>query len=163
MLASGNSRRCDFFQVNIIARAVSTPLICGNTVILRPSEYSPKSQHLVVRTPKEAGLPPGCLNFLPTNAAKVPSVTEFAVKHRLVRKINLAGSSRVGKVTAGWAASCLKSCLLECGDKAPVVVLDDADLEDAVQAILFGTLSNSGQICMYEFPCCRTLPMVLFG
>jgi acyl-CoA reductase-like NAD-dependent aldehyde dehydrogenase len=135
-------------QVNLTARAIATPLVCGNTVVLKPSEYSPKSQHLVVRALTEAGLPPGCLNFLPTSPADAPTVTELAVKHPLVRRVNFTGSDRVGKVIAGWAASCLKQCLLELGGNAPVVVLGDADLEDAVEAILFGALANSGQICM---------------
>ncbi|KAL1969459.1 hypothetical protein VTN77DRAFT_8897 [Rasamsonia byssochlamydoides] len=134
--------------VNLTARAIATPLICGNTVVLKPSEYSPRSQHLMVRALIEAGLPPGCVNFLPSSAADAAAITEFAVKHPLVRKINFTGSDRVGRIIAGWAAECLKQTLLELGGKAPVVVLEDADLEDAVDAILFGALANSGQICM---------------
>ncbi|KAJ9270473.1 hypothetical protein DTO212C5_3504 [Paecilomyces variotii] len=134
--------------VNLTVRAIATALVCGNTVILKPSEYSPKSQHLVVRALIAAGLPPGCLNFLPSARENAPEVTEFAVKHPLVRRVNFTGSDRVGKVIAGWAAQCLKPCLLELGGKAPAVVLADADLEDAVNAIVFGALANSGQICM---------------
>ncbi|KAL2010806.1 hypothetical protein VTN00DRAFT_3524 [Thermoascus crustaceus] len=134
--------------VNLTARAIATPLICGNTVLLKPSEYSPKSQHLVVRALAEAGLPAGCINFLPSSPADTPSVTEFAVKHPLVRRVNFTGGDRVGRIIAAWAAECLKPCLLELGGKAPAVVLEDADLEDAVDAVLFGALSNSGQICM---------------
>ncbi|OJJ47857.1 hypothetical protein ASPZODRAFT_63812 [Penicilliopsis zonata CBS 506.65] len=134
--------------VNLTVRAIATPLICGNTVILKPSEYSPKSQHLVVRALKEAGLPAGCLNFLPSSPGNAPTVTEFAVKHRLVRRVNFTGSDRVGKIIAGWASTCVKQCLLELGGKAPALVLEDADLDDAVEAVLFGGLANSGQICM---------------
>lgn len=102
----------------------------------------------MVRALTEAGLPAGCLNYLPTSSADAPAVTEFAVKHKFVRKVNFTGSDRVGKIIAGYAASCLKTALLELGGKAPAVVLEDAVLEDAVNAIVFGTLLNSGQICM---------------
>ncbi|SPO02517.1 related to Salicylaldehyde dehydrogenase [Cephalotrichum gorgonifer] len=134
--------------VNLTARAIACPLICGNTVVLKPSEHSPKSQHLVIRALTAAGLPPGCVSFLPASPARAPEVTEHAVKHPLVRHVNFTGSERVGAIIAGWAASCLKKCVLELGGKAPVIVRADADLDNAVEAIVFGGLSNSGQICM---------------
>lgn len=134
--------------MNLTARAIATPLICGNTVILKPSEFSPKSQHLVVRALHAAGLPPGCLSFLPVSPDRTPAVTEHAVKHSAVRHVNFTGSDRVGRIIAGWAATCLKRCVLELGGKAPVIVLDDANLEDAVEAVVFGALANAGQICM---------------
>jgi acyl-CoA reductase-like NAD-dependent aldehyde dehydrogenase len=123
-------------------------LICGNTVILKPSEFTPKSQYLVVRALTAAGLPAGCLNFLPTAPHSAAAVTEFAVKHPLVRRVNFTGSDRVGRIIAGWASQCLKQCVLELGGKAPVIVLEDANIEDAVEAVVFGALSNAGQICM---------------
>jgi acyl-CoA reductase-like NAD-dependent aldehyde dehydrogenase len=136
------------FQVNLTARAIATPLICGNTVILKPSEFSPKCQNLVIRALVEAGLPAGVISFLPTQPKDAAAVTELAVKHPLVRRINFTGSDRVGKIIAGWAATCLKQCLLELGGKAPVIVLKDADIDEAVGATIFGALANSGQICM---------------
>lgn len=117
-------------------------------MILKPSEFSPKSQHLVVRALAAAGLPAGCLNFLPTSPERAPAVTELAVKHPRVLRVNFTGSDRVGRIIAGWAATCLKQCVLELGGKAPVIVLEDANIEDAVEAVVFGALSNSGQICM---------------
>jgi acyl-CoA reductase-like NAD-dependent aldehyde dehydrogenase len=134
--------------VNLTARAIACPLICGNTVILKPSEFSPKCQHLVVRAFQEAGLPMGALHFLPTSPENAAAVTQYAVKHPKVLRINFTGSDRVGKIIAGWAATCLKQCVLELGGKAPAVVFDDANIEDAVEAIVFGAFSNSGQICM---------------
>lgn len=134
--------------VNLTVRAIACPLMCGNTVVLKPSEFSPKSQHLVVRALAEAGLPPGCLNFVPTSAAQTPAVTEYAVKHPLIQRINFTGSDRVGRVIAGWAATVLKRCVLELGGKSPVLVLEDADVEEAVEAVVFGALANAGQICM---------------
>ncbi|GAP86402.2 putative salicylaldehyde dehydrogenase [Rosellinia necatrix] len=133
---------------SLTVRAIATPLVCGNTVILKPSEFSPKNQHLVVRAMREAGLPRGCLHFLPTSPARTPAATEFAIKHPLVRHVNFTGSDRVGRIIAGHAATCLKRCVLELGGKAPVIVLDDADLEDAAEAVAFGALANAGQVCM---------------
>ncbi|KAJ4419074.1 hypothetical protein N0V82_005197 [Gnomoniopsis sp. IMI 355080] len=134
--------------VNLTARAVACPLMCGNTVVLKPSEFSPKSQHLVVRAFAEAGLPSGCLNFLPTSPEQTSAVTEYAVKHPRVQRVNFTGSDRVGRVIAGWAATVLKKCVLELGGKAPVIVLEDANVDDAVEAVVFGAMSNAGQICM---------------
>lgn len=134
--------------VNLTARAIACPLLCGNTIVLKPSELSPKSQHLVVRALTEAGLPPGCLHFLPSSPEQTPAVTEYAVKHPKVQRTNFTGSDRVGRLIAGWAASVLKKCVLELGGKAPVLVLEDAHLEDAVESVVFGALSNAGQICM---------------
>lgn len=134
--------------VNLTARAIACPLLCGNTVVLKPSEYSPKSQHLVVRALAEAGLPKGVLNFLPSSPEATPAVTEYAVKHPKVQRTNFTGSDRVGRIIAGWAASVLKKCVLELGGKAPVLVLEDANLDDAVESVVFGALSNAGQICM---------------
>ncbi|KAI1192195.1 aldehyde dehydrogenase domain-containing protein [Nemania serpens] len=133
---------------SLTVRAIATPLICGNTVILKPSEYSPKNQHLVVRAMIEAGLPKGCLHFLPVSAERTPVITEFAVKHELIRHVNFTGSDRVGRIIAGYAATCLKQCLLELGGKAPVIILEDANLDDAVEAVVFGSLANAGQVCM---------------
>ncbi|TRX96881.1 hypothetical protein FHL15_002187 [Xylaria flabelliformis] len=135
-------------QASLTVRAIATPLICGNTVILKPSEYSPKNQDLVVRAMIEAGLPKGCLHFLPVSAEHTPAITEFAVKHKLIRHVNFTGSDRVGRIIAGHAATCLKRCVLELGGKAPVIILEDANLDDAVEAVVFGSLANAGQVCM---------------
>ncbi|KAI0394335.1 aldehyde dehydrogenase [Xylariaceae sp. FL0594] len=133
---------------SLTARAIATPLICGNTVIHKPSEFSPKNQDLVVRALHAAGLPRGCINYLPVSAALTPSAVEYAIMHRLVRHVNFTGGDRVGRIVAGHAAKVLKRCVLELGGKAPVIVLDDAVLDDAVEAVVFGALANAGQVCM---------------
>lgn len=134
--------------VNLTARAIATPLICGNTVVLKPSEFTPKSQYLIVKALTEAGLPAGALSFVPTRPSDAAKVTEYAVKHPLVRRVNFTGSDGVGTIIAGWASSVLKQCVLELGGKAPVLVLGDANIDDAIEAVMFGALSNNGQICM---------------
>lgn len=75
-------------------------------------------------------------------------MTEHAVKHPTVQRVNFTGSDRVGRIIAGWASEVLKRCVLELGGKAPVIVLEDADVADAVEAVVFGAMSNSGQVCM---------------
>ncbi|CAI4216050.1 unnamed protein product [Parascedosporium putredinis] len=134
--------------INLTARAIACPLICGNTVVLRPSERSPKSQSLVIKALTEAGLPAGCVNYLPCQPDRAAEISEFAVKHPKVRRINFTGSERVGTIIAGWAASCLKKCVFELGGKAPVIVREDANIQDAVESIVFGGFANNGQVCM---------------
>jgi acyl-CoA reductase-like NAD-dependent aldehyde dehydrogenase len=132
----------------LTARAMATPLICGNTVVLKPSEFSPRSQGLVIRALVEAGLPAGCVQYLPTSPADAPEVTEYAIKHPDVRKINFTGSDRVGRIIAGIAATQLKQCVLELGGKAPVIILEDADVPKAVEAVVYGAFAFNGQVCM---------------
>lgn len=134
--------------MNLTARSIATPLICGDTVIVKPSEFSPKSQFLVVRALIEAGLPRGCIHYLPTSPEDAPTITEYAVKHHRVLRVNFTGSDRVGRIIAGIASTELKQCVLELGGKSPVLICEDANLEDAVEAVVFGAFCNSGQICM---------------
>jgi acyl-CoA reductase-like NAD-dependent aldehyde dehydrogenase len=77
-----------------------------------------------------------------------PKVVEALVAHPAVRRINFTGSTKVGRIIAETAARHLKPVLLELGGKAPLVVLDDADLDEAVSAATFGAFMNQGQICM---------------
>jgi acyl-CoA reductase-like NAD-dependent aldehyde dehydrogenase len=96
----------------------------------------------------EAGLPKGVLNIVSHSAEDAPEVVNALVSHPLVKRINFTGSTRVGKIIALEAAKHLKPVLLELGGKAPLVVLDDADLDGAVNAAIFGAFMNQGQICM---------------
>ncbi|KAH9040247.1 aldehyde dehydrogenase [Lactarius hengduanensis] len=128
--------------------SVALPLICGNTVVVRPSEVCPHSSSFIIDALHDAGLPAGVLNFLPMSAGDTPSLTSEIIAHPAVRKIAFTGSDRVGRVLAGEAAKHLKPCVFELGGKAPAVVLADADIEQAARAIVSGALQFSGQICM---------------
>jgi benzaldehyde dehydrogenase (NAD) len=75
-------------------------------------------------------------------------VVEALVSHPAVRRVNFTGSTKVGRIIAQTCAKYLKPVVLELGGKAPLVILDDADIEDAVNAAAFGCFANSGQICM---------------
>jgi benzaldehyde dehydrogenase (NAD) len=129
-------------------RAIATPLACGNTVILKGSENCPRTHQLIVEAFHEAGFPAGVVNYITNAPHEAGMVVEAMVSHPAVRRVNFTGSTRVGKLIAQTCAKYLKPAVLELGGKAPLVILDDADLDDAVNAAAFGCFANSGQICM---------------
>jgi vanillin dehydrogenase len=129
-------------------RALATPLACGNTVILKASEICPATHRLIGTALVEAGLGAGVVNVVTHAAADAQGVAEALIAHPAVRRINFTGSTRVGRIIAKLAAEQLKPALLELGGKAPLLVLEDADLDAAVSAIVFGGFMNQGQICM---------------
>ena len=129
-------------------RAIATPLACGNTVILKGSENCPRTHQLIIEALQEAGFPPGVVNYITNAPADAGAVVEAIVAHPAVRRVNFTGSTRVGRLIAMTCAKYLKPAVLELGGKAPLLVLDDADLDDAVNGAAFGCFANSGQICM---------------
>jgi acyl-CoA reductase-like NAD-dependent aldehyde dehydrogenase len=129
-------------------RAIAAPLACGNTVVLKASETSPGTQYLLGRVFRDAGFPPGVVNVVTNAPADASQVVQALIAHPAVRRINFTGSTHVGRIIAEAAARHLKPVLLELGGKAPLVVLDDADLEEAVNATAFGAFMYQGQICM---------------
>jgi len=129
-------------------RAVAVPLACGNTVVLKGSEISPATHGLIIASLQEAGLPPGVVNFVTNAPEDAGAVVEAMVAHPAVRRVNFTGSTRVGRLIAQTCARHLKATVLELGGKAPLLVLDDADLDAAVNGAAFGAFANSGQICM---------------
>jgi len=129
-------------------RAVATPLACGNTVVLKGSELSPATHGLIIEALQEAGLPPGVVNFVTNAPQDAGAVVEAMVAHPAVRRVNFTGSTKVGRIIASLCARYLKPAVLELGGKAPLLVLDDADLDAAVNGAAFGAFANSGQICM---------------
>jgi acyl-CoA reductase-like NAD-dependent aldehyde dehydrogenase len=134
--------------VVLAARAIAYPIVCGNAVVFRASETSPRTHMLVAEALVEAGLPPGVLNVLTNAPQQAPAVIDALIEHKAVRRINFTGSTRVGRIIAQKAATHLKRCLLELGGKSPLVVLDDADVDEAVKAAVFGSFLYQGQICM---------------
>jgi acyl-CoA reductase-like NAD-dependent aldehyde dehydrogenase len=129
-------------------RSIAMPLACGNTVVLKASEVCPATHRLIGSVLKEAGMGEGVVNVITHDAKDAAAVSEALIGHPAVRRVNFTGSSRVGRIVAQTAAKYLKPVLLELGGKAPLIVLDDADLDAAVSATVFGAFANSGQICM---------------
>jgi vanillin dehydrogenase len=129
-------------------RAISMPLACGNTVVLKASEACPALHLLIGTVFQEAGFPPGVVNVISNAPADAPAIVERLIAHPAVRRINFTGSTAVGRIIAQHGARLLKPVLLELGGKNPMVVLKDADLDEAIQAAAFGSFFNQGQICM---------------
>ncbi|TXS90254.1 aldehyde dehydrogenase [Parahaliea maris] len=129
-------------------RAIATALACGNAVILKASELCPRTHALIIEALAEAEFPEGTVNIVTNAPADAPEVVGALIDQPGVKRINFTGSTAVGKVIAKRAAEHLKPCLLELGGKAPLLVLEDADLDEAVKAAAFGAYMNQGQICM---------------
>ena len=129
-------------------RAIAVPLACGNTVVFKGSELCPRTHSLIIEAFQEAGLPAGVVNFITNAPPDADEVVGAMIDHPAVRRINFTGSTAVGKIIALRAARHLKPALLELGGKAPLIVLEDANLDEAVKAAAFGAFMNQGQICM---------------
>jgi benzaldehyde dehydrogenase (NAD) len=129
-------------------RAGAVPLACGNSVILKASELCPRTHSLIVEAFAQAGFPENVVNIVTNRPQDAGAVVGALIDHPAVRRINFTGSTTVGRIVARRAADNLKPCLLELGGKAPLIVLDDADLDEAVKAAAFGAFLNQGQICM---------------
>jgi len=129
-------------------RAIAVPLACGNAVILKASETCPRTHALIIEAFAEGGFPEGVVNVVTNAPQDAGEVVGALIDAREVKRINFTGSTAVGKIIAKRAAEHLKPCLLELGGKAPFIVLEDADLDEAVKAAAFGAFMNQGQICM---------------
>ena len=129
-------------------RSLAVPLACGNTVVFKASELCPRTHELIVDVLREAGLPAHAVGIVHNRKDEAETIVEALVAHPSVRRVNFTGSTRAGRVIARLAAQHLKKCLLELGGKAPLIVLDDADLAEAAHAAAFGAFFHQGQICM---------------
>ncbi len=134
--------------VILATRAIAMPIACGNTVILKASEQCPGTQRLIATALTEAGLPAGVINVITNAPEDAPQIVEALIAHPAVRRVNFTGSTKVGKIIAELSGKHLKPALLELGGKAPLVVLEDADIDGAVNAAIFGAFMHQGQICM---------------
>jgi vanillin dehydrogenase len=134
--------------VILATRAVATPLAYANTVVLKASELCPRTHAQVVRALIDAGLPPGAINFITNAPEDAADVVDELIAHPATRRINFTGSTKVGRIIAEKAGRHLKRVLLELGGKAPMIVLEDADLDRAAAAASFGAFFHQGQICM---------------
>jgi len=129
-------------------RAAAIPLAYGNTVVLKASEESPGTHLAIASVLSEAGFPDGVINVI-TNAPKdAAEVVDALIAHPKTRRINFTGSTKIGRLIAEKAGKHLKRTLLELGGKAPMIVLEDAEMDAAVAAGNFGAFMNQGQICM---------------
>lgn len=130
-------------------RACLQPLACGNTVVLKGSELSPRIFWAIASIFQESGLPPGCLNTIYHRpGADAIRITNCLIASPHVRKINFTGSTAVGSAIASLAGKHLKPVVMELGGKASAIICNDADVEQAAKQCVLGAFLNSGQICM---------------
>ena len=129
-------------------RAIAMALACGNTVILKASEACPGLHLLIGRSLVEAGLPDGVVNVITNAPEDAAEVVEALIAAPEVRRVNFTGSTKIGRIIGELCGRHLKPALLELGGKAPMIVLDDADIDAAVNGAIFGAFANAGQICM---------------
>ncbi|KAJ9630028.1 mitochondrial aldehyde dehydrogenase [Knufia peltigerae] len=132
------------YPLSMAAWKLGPALACGNTVVLKAAEQTPLSILVLGQLVKEAGFPPGVLNFVNGFGQEAGSAL---VQHPLVDKVAFTGSTATAKHIMTMAAKSLKNITLETGGKSPMVVFNDADLEQAVKWSHLGIMSNQGQIC----------------
>jgi aldehyde dehydrogenase (NAD+) len=132
------------FPLQMAAWKVAPAIAAGNAVILKPASYTPLSSIEIGRIALEAGLPEGVVNVLPGPGA---AAGEELVASPLVDKVAFTGSTEVGRRIMQIASGNVKKCTLELGGKSPSIVLDDADLDYAVDGVLWGVFFHQGQVC----------------
>ncbi|SPO07006.1 related to NAD-dependent aldehyde dehydrogenases [Cephalotrichum gorgonifer] len=129
-------------------RAVVPALATGNAVILKGSELSPRTHHFIASLFREAGFPPGVVNFVLHGPDDAAEIYDTIINRPEVRKCNFTGSTAVGRIIASKAALALKPVLLELGGKNFSIIMDDADLDSAASHVVEAAFLNNGQICM---------------
>jgi acyl-CoA reductase-like NAD-dependent aldehyde dehydrogenase len=130
-------------------RAICMPIAYGNTAILKPSMESAAAGGVIIAEIfHEAGFPKGVLNLVTNGPGKSNEIGDEFIENPTVRRINFTGSSAVGRQLAEKAGRYLKRVSLELGGQNPMIILRDADLENAVNAAAFGGFLHQGQICM---------------
>ncbi len=119
-------------------------IVCGNTCVIKPAQDTPLSTFNLVRTLVDAGVPKGVINIVTGFGS---SVGTPMTEHPDVKAISLTGSSEVGRIVGQTAAKSFKHCSLELGGKNPMIVLDDANLDLAIEGGLWGGFGTTGQRC----------------
>src|SRR6516165_1656163 len=133
------------FPVSLLGNKIGPALVTGNTVVVKPAATTPLTDIQAVQILHEAGLPPGVLNIVPGPAQ---IVGETLLKDPRVRKIGFTGATATGKHVMEVAAQNVKRVTLELGGSDPMIVCDDADVDEAVSAASVGRFFNCGQACL---------------
>ena len=133
------------FPLNQVVNKIAPAILAGCTVILKPSEVAPLTAWAIAEAAEEVGLPPGVFNLL---SGTGPVVGEALVRHPDVDMVSFTGSTRAGKQVAALAAGSVKRVALEMGGKSANIILDDANLDEALLAGVRACYTNSGQICV---------------
>jgi acyl-CoA reductase-like NAD-dependent aldehyde dehydrogenase len=133
------------YPLLMAAWKVAPALACGNTIVLKPSEYTPLTALVLGELCQQAGVPDGVINVIPGYG---DPAGEALARHPDVDKIAFTGSTRTARrLLHASADTNLKRLSLELGGKSPLVVLDDADVDAAVRACFWGIFANKGEVC----------------
>ncbi len=127
------------------AQKMAPALAAGNAVVVKPAEVTPLMALELARICDEAGVPKGLISVLP---GKGSVIGDAITKHPLVRRVSFTGGTTTGKHIAHIAADKMMPVSLELGGKSPTMVFDDADLDHAVNGVLYGIFSSSGESCI---------------
>jgi aldehyde dehydrogenase (NAD+) len=119
-------------------------LICGNTVVIKPAEDTPLSTYNLIKACEEAGIPPGVVNLV---TGYGETVGAGMTNHNALRLISFTGSTETGRIVASACAERNAICSLEMGGKNAIIVMDDADIDLAVEGAIWGAFGTSGQRC----------------
>jgi aldehyde dehydrogenase (NAD+) len=131
------------FPLLMVAWKVAPALAAGNTVIMKPAEFTPLTALCFAEIAREAGLPPGVFNVVTGEGA----TGKHLVEHPDVNKIAFTGSTEVGRVIRKATAGTGKKLTLELGGKSPFIVFEDADLDSVVEGVVDAIWFNQGQVC----------------
>lgn len=131
------------FPLLMLSWKIAPALAMGNTVVLKPAEFTPLTALLFAELTQEIGLPPGVVNIVTGDG----STGELIVRHPDIDKIAFTGSTEVGKIIREATAGSGKKLSLELGGKSPFIVFDDADIDSAVEGVVDAIWFNQGQVC----------------
>src|SRR6266481_524538 len=132
------------FPMAIPSWKILPALVCGNTVVIKPAEDTPLSTYNFVSALTEAGVPPGVLNIV---AGRGVEVGKAILEHPKVRLVSFTGSTEVGRIVGQSCAATDKICSLEMGGKNAIMIMEDADLDLALEGVLWGAFGTTGQRC----------------
>lgn len=133
------------FPINQLVRKLAAGLAAGCSMLVKAPEETPASPAALIKAFADAGLPPGVLGLVFGNPAEI---SNYLIKHPIIRKISFTGSTPIGKQLASLAGQHMKRVTMELGGHAPVIVCEDADIERAVNTSVMGKFRNAGQICI---------------
>ncbi|HZI47785.1 MAG TPA: aldehyde dehydrogenase family protein [Pyrinomonadaceae bacterium] len=132
------------FPMAIPSWKLMPALVCGNTVVIKPAEDTPLSTYNLVKACEEAGVPPGVVNLVTGYGETVGASLS---NHRDLRLISFTGSTETGRTVAYACAERNAICSLEMGGKNAIIIMDDADVDNAVEGSVWGAFGTSGQRC----------------
>ncbi|KAI9741584.1 MAG: hypothetical protein M1818_004390 [Claussenomyces sp. TS43310] len=136
------------FPIAMVLRKASAALAAGCCMVVKPSPETPLSILSLAYLAGQAGFPNGVLNVLTTSLENTPELSEALCRHSLVKKVTFTGSTRVGKVVAKLCADGLKKVTLELGGNCPFLIFDDANIDQALDALMTLKWRHAGQACI---------------